>query len=204
MPVLLMLVFALTRWPGLMPPNFSAVYGLLFCAGAFLPGRLGWWLPISTVFVTDLLLNLFYYRVAPVTVYTLANYGVFVGIIALGRWFTSRASWLALLGGGILGALLFYVVTNTVAWLQNPEYQKTLAGWIQALTIGTSGWPQTWEFFRSTLISGGLFTGLFAGAMKLSEALEPKEERDPAEESEGEAAESEEKPAEAGPEGVKA
>jgi hypothetical protein len=44
------------------------------------------------------------------------------------------------------------------------------------LTKGTQGYPQTWEFFRNTLLGGGLFTGLFVGAMKLSEALETEED----------------------------
>src|SRR6266496_1062913 len=35
MPVLLMVVFALTRWPGVLPPNFSAAYVLAFCAGVY-------------------------------------------------------------------------------------------------------------------------------------------------------------------------
>ena len=55
-----------------------------------------------------------------------------------------------------------------------------------ALTTGTAGWPQTWEFFRNSLLSGGLFTGLFAGAMKASQAVESAREKGEAEE-EGEA-----------------
>ena len=90
-----------------------------------------------------------------------------------------------MLGGGLVGAILFYLITNTAAWLfnpfQNPEYTKTLAGWIIALTKGTGGYPETWEFFRNTLLSGGLFTGLFAGAMKLTAAAEPQEDEDPEE-----------------------
>jgi hypothetical protein len=56
------------------------------------------------------------------------------------------------------------------------------------LTKGTAGWPQTWEFFRNTLMSGGLFTGLFVGAMKATEAevAEEEEEKKPAEEGEAE------------------
>jgi hypothetical protein len=87
-----------------------------------------------------------------------------------------------LVSGGLLGAILFYLITNTASWLfnpfNNPEYTKTFAGWWIALTMGTKGYPPTWEFFRSTLLSGGLFTALFAGAMKLAEAMEPKEEKD--------------------------
>src|ERR1043166_5451744 len=107
LPVILMLVFALTRWPGLLPPNFSAFYALAFCAGVYFPRRLAWWLPLATMVATDLALN------------------------------------------------LYYPITNTASWLfnpfQNPEYTKNFAGWLTALTSGTKGWPQTWEFFRNTL-----------------------------------------------------
>jgi hypothetical protein len=35
LPIMLMAVFALTRWPGLMPLNFSAAYALAFAPGSF-------------------------------------------------------------------------------------------------------------------------------------------------------------------------
>ena len=176
-----MIVFAVTRWPGLLPPNFSAAYALVFCAGVYFPGKLAWWLPLGTLFISDVAINLFYYHSDPVGVYMLMNYAIYAGLIWLGRKLSSRASFTTLLGGGILGAILFYLITNTSAWLENPEYAKTLAGWIKALSIGTDGWPYTWEFFRNTLLSGGLFTSLFVGAMKLSEAPEPEpaEEKEP-------------------------
>jgi hypothetical protein len=189
-PMLLMVVLALTRWPGLMPPNFSAVYGLLFCAGVYLPGRWAWGASLLTLFVTDVLIN-WYYHVALINSYMLANYAVYLLIVGLGRWFSPRSSWFSLLGGGLLGALSFYLITNTIAWIQNPEYLKTLAGWIQALTTGTPGWPHTWQFFFNTLMSGGLFTGLFAGAMKWAEATEPKEEKEESSETAPEEAEPE-------------
>lgn len=204
LPVVLMVVLALTRVPGVLPVNFSAVYGLLFCAGVYFSGRMAWWLPLATLAVTDLGLGAYYHFTAGITVwqpFLLVNYAAYAVLIALGRCFRPRSSWVTLLGGGILGAILFYFLTNTAAWLfnpfGNPEYTKDLAGWIVALTKGTSGYPPTWEFFRSTLLSGGLFTGLFAGAMKLSAALEPQEEpeRPPEEEAE---------PAEPAPEEAKA
>lgn len=178
MPVLLMGAFALTRWPGVMPPNFSAAYALVFCAGVYFPRRLAWWLPLTTLLVTDVLMNVFYYDTAPLDDRMLVNYLAFVGILFLGMKFKPGASWLRLLAGGLTGALLFYVVTNTASWLMDPAYAKTLLGWIQALTVGTPGWPHTWEFFRNTLMSGGLFTGLFAAAMKFSAASEPEPEEE--------------------------
>ena len=57
LPYVFMLVAALSRWPGLFPPNFSAFYGLAFCAGAFFPRNVKWWLPLGTLVVTDIALD---------------------------------------------------------------------------------------------------------------------------------------------------
>lgn len=183
LPVLLMVAFAITRIPGVLPQNFSAAYALMFCAGVFFTGRMAWWLPLGTMVLTDIGLN-FYYWLAlgydvwkPLNlVYQTLNYVAYVVIILVGKRFKPTASFLGLLGGGILGALLFYLITNTASWLvnpfNNPDYPKTLLGWIKALTTGTAGWPHTWEFFRNTLLSGGLFTALFAATAKLTAPAE--------------------------------
>jgi hypothetical protein len=181
LPIVLMLVFAITRWPGLWPDdlkNFSAAYALAFCAGVYFPHRLVWWLPLGTLLSTDMLLNVLYYHTAPLNGYMLLNYPVYAALIWLGRQHSPRMSWLRLVLGGLAGALLFYVVTNTASWIENPGYAKTLAGWIQALTTGIAGYPPTWVFFKNTLLSGGLFTGLFAASMKLS-AAESAQEKEP-------------------------
>ena len=118
----------------------------------------------------------------------------FAALVGLGRLFSPRTNWWKLLGGGLLGAVLFYFITNTASWLNDPAYGKTLAGWIQALTTGLPNYPSTWEFFRNTLLSGGLFTGLFVGAMKAT-AESPAEKTAGVRDAEPEA---EEAPEEAG------
>jgi Family of unknown function (DUF6580) len=203
LPILLMAVFALTRWPGLLPLNFSAAYALAFCAGVYFPRRLAWWLPLATLMTSDLLINLYYYFHEHIDAFhatQLVNYLVYAVVIWMGTKFHGKDSWLRLLSGGLLGAILFYFVTNTASWFfnpfGNPEYTKTLAGWITALTKGTAGWPQTWEFFRNTLLSGGLFTGLFVGAMKLGAAGESAREKEGAESAEEEPSTHDSKPEE--------
>ncbi|HEX5400177.1 MAG TPA: DUF6580 family putative transport protein [Verrucomicrobiae bacterium] len=173
LPALFIAVLALSRIPGLLPGNFSAIYAFVFCAGVYFRGATAWWLPLGVMLATDVALNIFHYHVSPVGFYLLLNYAVFALLIALGKWFGRRASFFKLLSGGLLGAVIFYLVTNSLSWFQDSAYAKTIAGWIQALTLGHPEiHPTTWEFFRNTLFSTGLFTALFVAAEKLTAPAE--------------------------------
>lgn len=184
-----MVLFAFTRWPGFYSQDFasfSAAYALCFCGGVYFSKALVWWLPLLTMLISDVIINIFYYKTDPLTVYMLPNYLMYGGLIAFGRLHSAKASMLRLVCGGLIGAGLFFLVTNTVAWLQNDQYPKTLAGWLTAMTTGIPGWPPPWLFLRNTLLSGGLFTALFAAAMKLTAASESELDKEPVKESEEE------------------
>jgi hypothetical protein len=107
LPVALLVIFAMTRIPWLMPPNFSAVYAIAFCAGVYFPGRQAWWVPFTLIFASDCLLDLHYWidlGINPFGISMLlsrmANYAAFAAIIALGRCFKTSTPWVALVGGG--------------------------------------------------------------------------------------------------------
>ena len=196
LPWIFLALFALSRWPGLFPPGFSAAYALAFCAGVYFRGAAAWWLTLGVMAATDVTLNLCHYHVAPFGFYLLLNYAVYAALIGLGRWFGPRAGFFKLLAGGLLGAVIFYLVTNTLSWFQDPAYARTIAGWLQALTLGRPEiHPTTLEFFRNTLMSGGLFAALFVGAEKLTGAESPADKtagaREPEEETEAEPEEAE-------------
>lgn len=183
LPTLIGVFFALSRWPGVLPWNLSAAYALFFCAGAFRK-QFPLWFPFVALFLSDLGLNLFYYRVAPISAYALVTYLSFLCLYLLGRSFKPSNPWWKLASGGVLGALLFYLISNTASWLYNPMYAKTFQGWLQALSVGEAGWPQTWMFFRNTLLGGGLFTALFSLAFQSSLAKQEEEEAEELEETE--------------------
>ena len=167
--VIFVATFTLSRIPGLLPPNFSAAYAFAFCAGVYFTGMMAWWLPLSVMLATDVTLNVFYYHEPPFGFYLLLNYSIYALLIGLGKIFGRKASFFKMVLGGLAGAVMFYLLTNTLAWLQDAAYAKTVAGWIQALTIGRPDFhPTTWEMFRNTLASGGLFTALFAASEKLT------------------------------------
>jgi len=198
LPLLLMLIFAVSRWPGMLPQNFSAAHALLFCAAFWLPGWMGWVLPLATIIVTDILLNVFAYDVTVLDPRLVTNWMILALFVVLAKWLARRRSYGRVFRGTLFGALLFYLGSNSVSWMVNPAYAKTIAGWVQALTVGLPGFPPTWMFGLKTLLGTGLFTGLFAGAMKLSEAMDATEPEPEAEDTE----EDEAKPSDPSPEPV--
>jgi hypothetical protein len=192
LPGLLMVVAAISMWPGVSDPmahalglrngqNFSAGYALAFCAGVYFPKRLRWTLTLGTFLIINILTNQFYYGVSPFDRYVWLKVFAFALLIWLGTRYSAKNKWFKLVRGGLLGAIIFYVVTNTASWLWDPSYAKNFLGWLQALTIGTPGFPPTIQFLLNSLISGGLFTGLFAGAMKLTAAADEETEKEPEE-----------------------
>ena len=155
--------------PGILP-NFSPLMAAALCGAVFLPGWLGLALPMASLLVSDALLNLHYG--APVVsaqlLWTLPCYLVAVG---LGWMLRGRSpGLLPVLGGTFAASVLFYLITNTGAWLGLSDYPQTVAGWMQALTTGLPGYPPTWHFFRNALIGDLLFASVL---VLLERALTP-------------------------------
>lgn len=196
----LLLVLAATRYPGLLPANFSAVYAMAFCSGLFFRGRWDWLMPMVVLMGSDVALNLFYQQRNPgmdafsssALLYLLGNYAGYAALFGLGRIFKPR-QWIgSLIAGSLLGAVLFYLITNTAAWLlnpfHNPEYAiKTFGSWLAALTKGVGGYPETWTFFRNSLLSSGLFSALMIVSARVTEPAEEPADAPEASETDGEA-----------------
>ena len=154
-------------------PNVSPVMALAFCGGVFLPGLLAWILPAAAVLLADLGLA-FFLGYAPFGWWQLAVLAGLAGAVGFGRLVARRAE---IPVGGFFGLLAvtgigFYVLTNAATWLVSPDYAKSLAGFIQAQTVGLPGCPPSWTFLRNALASDLVFGGLILGVRALAGRLE--------------------------------
>ena len=149
--------------------NLSPLMAIAFCGAVYFRNRKLWLIPFIALSVSDLYINWFYARTYGFH-WSMAGFiartACFAAALGLGAWVAQRKSWLWLLNGSLLGALLFYLTTNTQSWFGDAYYAKTLAGWWQALTIGHPEYPPTYLFFRNTLFGDLMFTGFFAGIME--------------------------------------
>jgi hypothetical protein len=145
--------------------NFAPLGAVALCGAVYLPRRTAVALPLAMLFLSDVVLNLFLYHEPLLTVEILPRY-LALGLIAgLGFALRGHVGVGSLLAASFVGSLIFHIITNTGAWLYEPAYAKTFAGWLQALTIGMPGYPPTWSFSRNTLLGDLFFTLLFAGCM---------------------------------------
>ncbi len=151
--------------------NFAPLMALTYCGAVYFRDKRLWFVPFAALMVSDVYLDHYY-----ATMYgetwnwpsMLVRAICFAVALPLGRWVAQHKSWLNLFSGALAGSIVFYLATNTDAWIRDPFYVKNAAGWWQAITIGRPEFPPTLFFFRNTLLSDLLFTGAFAFVMEFA------------------------------------
>ena len=142
--------------------NFAPLAAIALCAAAYFPAKYKFTVPMIALLISDVVLNLSY-GFSLLSPFVVSHYIGFALVGGLGWLLRNRASVKTLLPASIAASGLFFVVTNTVSWLFDPGYVKSFAGLVQALTVGLPQYSATptWMFFRNSVLSDLLFTGLF-------------------------------------------
>ena len=151
--------------------NFAPLMALTFCAAVYFKDKRMWWVPFAALVLSDIFLDHYYAsRFGETWSWpSMAVRAVCFGLaLPVGAWVARHKNWVNLFAGSLAGAIIFYLATNTDAWIRDPYYVKSSAGWWQAMTVGRPEFPPTLFFFRNTLLSDLLFTGLFALAMEFA------------------------------------
>lgn len=118
------------------PMNFTPVLAVALFSGTYLNKRYALILPLAVMFITDVMIG--FHETMPVTWLCMACIG------AIGFWVRKNASIVRVIAGSVLGAVLFFVVTNFAAWFY--LYEQTWAGLAQCYIAAL-------PFFRNTFLS---------------------------------------------------
>jgi vitamin B12 transporter len=155
--VLLILIGALSRLIP-HPPNFVAMGAIGLYAGARLPRRWSWAIPLAAMALSDLLIDWGTGR-RLVTPVRLAVYGSFILMVLLGQAFArpGRAGRLAALSAG--GAVLFFLTTNFAVWASMGTYPPTSAGLAACYLMAL---PWFWNTLAAELLGTAALFGLDA------------------------------------------
>jgi hypothetical protein len=141
--------------------NFAPLMAIACCGALFLPGWLALAAPLGALVISDLILDA-HYGWPFFSLEVWPRYIFFALAVGSGLWARRfRGAALPTLGVVTANSVLFYLLTNTISWIHDPNYAKTAAGLLQSLTVGVPGLPPTWLFLRASLVSDLLFAGLF-------------------------------------------
>jgi hypothetical protein len=119
----------------LLLANISPLAAVVVGGAIYMPRRAAFMVPFGALFVSTLVVNAVrgWPLISPYTAVVALCFALVFGLAWLVRG-TRRVS--TVLGVTVAGTLVFYVLSNTVAWFFEPAYAPSVAGWLQAQTVG--------------------------------------------------------------------
>ena len=143
------------------PWNFTPVGAMALFSGAILKDRrLAFAFPLLALFAGDIFIG-FYKLGVMLLVYTSFTLSVLIG-----RWVGNRRSVGRISGATLLGAIQFFLVTNSAMWALGSSYPHNFAGLSLCYEAGI-------PFFWNTLAGDAFYAALFFGTFALAERLVP-------------------------------
>ncbi len=137
------------------PVNLAPIGAIALFAGAVMPRKLSWWLPLSIMIVSDLILGTYSSM--------LFTWAAFLLVTLFGMGLRHKSNWLRIPVGALGASIIFFIVSNFGVWLQGQMYAPTLAGLVLCYEMAL-------PFLRNTLIGdlaySTLLFGIFATAAK--------------------------------------
>lgn len=149
---------ALRVW-GDLPYNFTPVAAIALFGGAMFANRaLALIVPVGIMLLSDALIG-FHPHIPAV-------YASFLLIVGIGHLIRKNPTMLKAIGGGMVGSLLFFLITNAAVWYGASFYSQDLGGLLDSYAAGI-------PFFRGTFVGDLLFTTVLFGSYKLAELKLP-------------------------------
>lgn len=138
------------------PANFVPIGALALFSGVYLSARLALFVPISAMLISDFFLGFYEWQVG-LSVYACFLFSIFLGLII-----KKHKKWYTIMGGSLVGSLVFFLVTNFAVFIFTPWYHKSLAGFLRCYFLAL-------PFFKNTLLGDLFYTGLFFGIYELAD-----------------------------------
>ena len=162
-PLVLVALIALAALTRVLPhpPNFSPITAIALFGGAYFANR-GWAVlaPLIGLFLSDLVLasvngGLYASWFGSTGIWVV--YGCIALTTALGFGLRGKVGGGSVLGYSLVGSVLFFLITNFVAFTVDPMYPKTVAGLTAAYVAGIPffKWSVLGTLFYSALLFGG-------------------------------------------------
>lgn len=144
------------------PANFAPIGALGIFAGLYAKNwRQGIALPLTARLISDALIGFFSPGVMA-SVYSATLFGTL-----LGMWIKKRKTVFTVAGATVIGAVVFFLLTNFAVWLFDGLYPSNLPGLLKSYTMAL-------PFFRNSLLGDLFYTGVLVGGYETALAVKSK------------------------------
>ena len=137
------------------PPNLTSISAIALFDGAYFSDRrLAFLVPLTALFLSDLIFGLYSHMEVV--------YLSFALIVCIGLWLQKRRSAIHIAGAALASSVLFFLLTNFGVWAFESLYPKTIEGLIACYVAAI-------PFFQNTIQGDLSFTAVLFGGFALLE-----------------------------------
>src|SRR3989339_767058 len=135
------------------PANFAPISAIAIFGGLYLPKRWAIVLPVLAVFVSDIFIGFYTWQIM------ISVYGSFAIVGLIGLLVRKNKKAATVIGGTILGSILFFLITKCAVWAFGSMYTLSFAGLMQCYAMAI-------PFFKNTLLGDLFYTGVLVGSFE--------------------------------------
>jgi hypothetical protein len=136
------------------PANFTAVGALALFGGLYLPKKWAVVAPMTVMLVSDLFIGFYAWQVM------LSVYSGFAIIGLIGLKVRQNKKISTVLGGTLLGSIIFFLLTNLAVWAFGTMYAHNFSGLMQSYYLAL-------PFFKNSLLADLTYVGILVGGYEL-------------------------------------
>ncbi len=145
-------------------PNFAPIAAIALFGGVYLNKKYALIIPIIAMFASDLFIGLYDIKLMA------GVYLSFVLVGLIGLFVKKHKNLGTIIGGTILGSVLFFLITNFAVWVFYNWYPHTLNGLSQCFTMALP------FFLKGTLLGDLFYVAVLFGVYELFMAVVRKKQ----------------------------
>jgi len=135
-------------------PNFAPIAAIALFGGVYLNKKYALILPVVVMAISDYFIGFYDIKLM------LGVYLSFILVGVIGLIIKKRKNIITVIGGSVLGSVLFFLITNFSVWAFYSWYPHTLSGLGQCFSMAI-------PFFRNTLLGDLFYVAVLFGVYEL-------------------------------------
>ncbi len=142
-------------------PNFAPIAAIALFGAIYLPKKWALTLPLLAMLASDIFIGFYTWQIM------LSVYLSFALVVGIGLLVKKNKKFHTVLGGTLLGSVIFFLITNAAVWGFGTMYAHNFSGLIQSYYMAI-------PFFRNSLLGDLFYTTVLVGGYEFFLAYSAK------------------------------